>query len=511
MIIGMRGPHPPQSKQQELQQQQEEQQQQQQRETRQERFTRMVSRMNAYRQVHGHTLVTKQDDEELHVWAQSIRKNYHPPHKQILEVVGAAKSKTTTNTSSSPIHRHARRRCRSSSSSCRIRQVPSKKLLPLAKRQQLQDIGFVWDVQEALWDRKYRELEQFVDKHGHCFVPLRHHQELGVWVRNQRREYRKLERGESSTLLQHCRLQKLQALSFAFSRSHAKSWEVQYQALVDYVQLHGHADVPEHSDEPPYVSSLGRWCMNQRTAYRRRVQGLPTGLTQDKIERLNQVKFTWNIRETRWYAKLQQVKDYYERKGHVYISPHDDQHRELRVWLSFQRYYYNLRRRLLKKRTRIRNQQVVEQGTFGTVANPGNQERQTADTTTTTMTPSASSNIRCPLTEERIQALEEAIPNFSWKLRGGTNGPSIEDWNDLFQAVQEKGIRPGMRPKQHWFEGQDRFAGGVTFKDVWTEQDLLELWNQESDDDDTDDDVDEVGDVGDGEDTTTSSEPLRTR
>jgi hypothetical protein len=50
--------------------------------------------------------------------------------------------------------------------------------------------------------------------------------------------------------------------------------------------------------------------------------------------------------------------------------------------------------------------------------------------------------------------------------------------------MREKGISPGMRPKQHWFEGLNRFQDEI--KETWTEEDLLELWNQGQDDEEDD-------------------------
>ena len=62
--------------------------------------------------------------------------------------------------------------------------------------------------------------------------------------------------------------------------------------------------------------------------------------------------------------------------------------------------------------------------------------------------------------------------------------------------MRDKGFQPGMRPKQHWFEGTNPFSMHV--KSTYTEQDLLELWNQDADDDyDDDDDDEEDGGGGD--------------
>ena len=98
------------------------------------------------------------------------------------------------------------------------------------------------------------------------------------------------------------------------------------------------------------------------------------------------------------------------------------------------------------------------------------------------------------MTFARIRELETSIPNFSWQVRGLKSGPSTEDWAKLFDAMRAKGLKPGMRPKSHWFEGAHPFrlsgsAALAATKDVWTEQDLLALWNQESEEEEDDADV----------------------
>lgn len=56
----------------------------------------------------------------------------------------------------------------------------------------LNDIGFIWDAQEALWQERFRELLNFKRANGHCAVPTMYapNQQLATWVKFQRRQYR---------------------------------------------------------------------------------------------------------------------------------------------------------------------------------------------------------------------------------------------------------------------------------------------------------------------------------
>ena len=57
---------------------------------------------------------------------------------------------------------------------------------------QLEQIGFVWNSRDAIWEQHYGELVQFKRLHGHCKVPTEYAAKpsLGQWAKRQRREFR---------------------------------------------------------------------------------------------------------------------------------------------------------------------------------------------------------------------------------------------------------------------------------------------------------------------------------
>jgi len=428
----------------------------------------MVKRLQEFRKLHGHTIVTKVDDAELYRWTASIRRNYNPPSHMAAAAEEAAPALDVSNFASRWVEgpSSAQNDSANTNTNSSKKRIFRKRDLPREKYRQLEKAEFCWDVQSALWQRRYEELQEFRQQFGHVRVPMAYPNGLGVWAKNQRNDYRRLELGEHSNLTRE-RLEKLHAVSFKFSKSRKDGWEEKYQELVAFYRQHGHSNVPEHYSEN---ISLGIWCMNQRTAYRKQFPPggnasaaslpFPSGpLTQDKIQLLQDLKFSFSVRQDQWQQKLNRVKEYYQIHGHVNIPTNNMELRDLRLWLAFQRYTYNMRKRILKR------QEQVKDG-------DGDEEEE------------AELPMKVPMTEARIAAIEDAIPNFQWKIHDGS-GPSREDWEDLFQAMRKKGISPEMRPKQHWFEGEERFKQD-SFKDVWTEKDLMELWNQEEDEDDTD-------------------------
>jgi len=82
------------------------------------------------------------------------------------------------------------------------RQMKKRGKIRSDREQRLESIHFTWVVNEANlwkedrdtsendeeWERMFEQLEEFRDKHGHCFVPVvkKDKNKLGRWVRRQR-------------------------------------------------------------------------------------------------------------------------------------------------------------------------------------------------------------------------------------------------------------------------------------------------------------------------------------
>jgi hypothetical protein len=59
------------------------------------------------------------------------------------------------------------------------------------RQQQLDDLGFVWDSHDALWEQRFNELLAYKEENGHTNVPVQYseNEPLGVWVKSQQRHY----------------------------------------------------------------------------------------------------------------------------------------------------------------------------------------------------------------------------------------------------------------------------------------------------------------------------------
>ena len=68
------------------------------------------------------------------------------------------------------------------------RQARKKGTLSEARVRRLEEIGFIWELLEAVWDDLFAALTEYKQAHGDCNVPQKwpEHPELGTWVNTQR-------------------------------------------------------------------------------------------------------------------------------------------------------------------------------------------------------------------------------------------------------------------------------------------------------------------------------------
>lgn len=86
----------------------------------------------------------------------------------------------------------------------------------------LDEIGFVWNAQEAAWEKKLNALASFYKKYRTWKVPIDHptYQKLALWVKEQRRHRSLKKQGKSSHMTAE-RIHRLEAIGFRFDRNRA--------------------------------------------------------------------------------------------------------------------------------------------------------------------------------------------------------------------------------------------------------------------------------------------------
>ena len=91
---------------------------------------------------------------------------------------------------------------------------------------------------------------------------------------------------------------------------------------------HGHADVPmKYEDNQP----LAIWCQRQRLAFQKRQENGKGGITDDRVEALQSLGFTWTAhvptirgKNVRWEDRMDQMREYKAKHGHLRVARDDE-------------------------------------------------------------------------------------------------------------------------------------------------------------------------------------------
>jgi superfamily II DNA or RNA helicase len=156
------------------------------------------------------------------------------------------------------------------------RQRQNKATLSLARRQRLEELGFIWDEREADWEEGFNYLKAYEKREGHCNVPKSHKENefsLGLWVSEQRVNKEKM----SSK-----RRQRLNELGFIWNARDA-AWENGFNYLKIYKDRNDHCQVPKTYKETGF--ELGSWVSVQRANKKQ--------MSLERRQRLNELGFVW--------------------------------------------------------------------------------------------------------------------------------------------------------------------------------------------------------------------------
>merc|ERR1719243_307892 len=142
------------------------------------------------------------------------------------------------------------------------------------------------------WNARFQELIQFREANDHCSVPHNYPEnpKLSQWVRKQRHQRKRKEKGLHSTLSDE-REQILTNAGFIWD-SHRAQWHERYQSLEIFHMTNGHCNVPSNYHD----SSLSNWVKNQRKQYKLYRSGKLTAMDEERIDLLNSLSFNWDPR-----------------------------------------------------------------------------------------------------------------------------------------------------------------------------------------------------------------------
>jgi superfamily II DNA or RNA helicase len=205
------------------------------------------------------------------------------------------------------------------------RHVYSKGKLSAYRINQLQALGFEWDLLAADWELNFSNLQSFKTNNGHCRVPRDYKDipQLALWVNRQRHGY-------SNGKLTTNRIVRLEALGFEWDPK-AADWELNFSNLQSFKANNGHCRVPQAYKEDP---SLGKWVPRQRQLF---IKGR---LSAYRIARLEALGFEWDVLAADWELYFSKLQSFKSQNGHCRVPSGRKDDIRFETWISRQRRFY---------------------------------------------------------------------------------------------------------------------------------------------------------------------------
>ena len=147
------------------------------------------------------------------------------------------------------------------------------------------------------FEGRYKQLIDFIDEFGHCNVPwtFSANPSLGHWCGVKRCSYNQIQQGQTPRNdLTQDQIERLEKIGFKWGKA-AETFEQRCRDLEAFKSEFGHCNVPQKYS---VNTSLGQWCTKMRCAYKKIQQGQTPkrNLTQDQIERLEEIGFKWKLK-----------------------------------------------------------------------------------------------------------------------------------------------------------------------------------------------------------------------
>lgn len=210
----------------------------------------------------------------------------------------------------------------------RQRLAKSRGQLPKERMKMLEEIHFIWDfknIKQKAWEDKFKQLKEFWKENGHAFVPVNYkeNKSLGTWVASQRWL-------EAKGKLDPAKKKKLDQLGFVWTKDTEKElkaindekWEESFEKLKAYKEKYGTCQVSLRVDRV-----LQRWTCWQRKAF---YEGK---LPEDRLNRLNEIRFPWSIQEGYWMKMYDALLSFKTKYGHTRVPFQWKENHKLADWV----------------------------------------------------------------------------------------------------------------------------------------------------------------------------------
>jgi hypothetical protein len=119
----------------------------------------------------------------------------------------------------------------------------------------------------------------------------------------------------------------------------SKQWDQSFDELSTFRSSRGHSQVP-HGFK--VNRSLSRWVKRQRYQYKLLQEGKPSTMTEDRIQRLEDVGFVWQSHNSSWERRVSELSEFQRLHGNVSVPTGYGNNPQLATWVKQQRRQYKL-------------------------------------------------------------------------------------------------------------------------------------------------------------------------
>jgi len=188
------------------------------------------------------------------------------------------------------------------------------------RRINLDKLNFVWNMYDDSWINMYELLIRYYKEYGNYDIKINVNKSLYNWISDQRKSYKK---GD----LEEWKVEKLNYVNFIWEHIEQK-WNDNYNILKQFYLTNGHCNVDQYND-------IYKWAYTQKYTYNQHK------LSVDKIQRLNEINFTWDVLDDDWNKMYNLLIEYTKFNSIYNVSTKLKYcNHNLGRWISIQRKNY---------------------------------------------------------------------------------------------------------------------------------------------------------------------------
>lgn len=207
----------------------------------------------------------------------------------------------------------------------------SKEKLFKHRKELLNDIGVVWNINEFDWEVKFNDLKKYFNQHGHFDVNQSDNDYKGLY--NWLYKIKKNGIPEEKKKL-------FDDIGFEFIDNKRSNWFDMFSQLAKFKETNGHTNIPiKYSPN----QELAKWVLAQKVLHRK------NELDKDKLDILNAIGFQWtkehvvyntiiNARNPKnWHEMFEKLKNYKLENGNFDVPKKYPKDQDFSVWLYYQK------------------------------------------------------------------------------------------------------------------------------------------------------------------------------